>query len=57
MDLLIEDLIKTYRKEGYSTFDATKLAECTITLMELGDLRKSTALNGILAMLKCNENT
>lgn len=57
MNILIEDLIKTYRKEGYSEFDATKLAECTITIMELGDLRKSTALNGILALLKNNENT
>lgn len=54
MDLLIEDLIKTYRKEGYSMVDATKLAKCTSTLMELGDLRKSTALNGILALLKNN---
>lgn len=56
MDLLIEDLIITYRKEGYSELDATKLAKCTITLMELGDLRKSTALNGILTLLKNNEN-
>lgn len=55
-DKLIEDLITTYRKEGYSMSDATKLAMCTITLMELGDLRKSTTLNGILALLKHNEN-
>ena len=57
MDMLIDDLIETYRKEGYSVFDATKLTMCTITLMELGDLCKSTALNGILALLKCDENT
>ena len=56
-DKLIENLITIYRKEGYSMFDAAKLAECTITLMELGDLRKSTALSGILALLKSNENT
>lgn len=56
MNLLIEDLTKTYREEGYSMFDATQLAKCTITIMELGDLRKSTALNGILALLKSNED-
>lgn len=56
MDMLIEDLIETYRKEGYSMFNATKCAMCTITIMELGDLRKSTALNGILALLKSNED-
>lgn len=53
-DKLIEDLIITFRKEGYSMSDATKLAKCTITLMELGNLRKSTVLNGILALLKNN---
>ena len=54
MNILIEDLIEIYRKEGYSRYNATKLAMCTITLMELGDLRKSTALNGILTLLKNN---
>ena len=55
-DKLIDDLIGIYRKEGYSVSDATKLAKCTITLMELGDLRKSTVLTGILTLLKNDEN-
>ena len=50
-DELVRSLIDDYTSKGFSYGDALKLTECTMFLMEIGDLSKSEVFNEITKMI------
>lgn len=50
-DELVRSLMDDYTSKGFSYGDAMKLTECTMFLMDIGDLSKSEVFNEITKMI------